>query len=206
MERVYRDDSCEHCGDQSQEALVVRGCNFWTFREPILAANRSMFWSAAALQLAAAALLDPISLLSHSLSVRGARAFELLARHPRYLAIARFRAPYVHRISMVPCPEGEGPSASTHTRTVIPVSAPRSAYMPSGPSLRGGSHSAGWRAPRRVMHLPAGLLRDLPLLLSQRCRVVTAPSASGRSCRPHPAPVQPFPAARVSCRVALRNA
>ena len=148
-----------------------------------------------------------LSLLSlSSLSVRGARAFELLARHPRYLAIARFRAPYVHRISMVPCPEGEGPSASTHTRTVIPVSAPRSASMPSGPSLRGGSHSAGWRAPRRVMHLPAGLLRDLPLLLSQRCRVMTAPSASGRSCRPHPAPVQPFPAARVSCRMALRNA
>ena len=46
------------------------------------------------------------STLSLSLSqVRGARTFELLARHPWYHAIVRRRrTPYVHRISMVALP------------------------------------------------------------------------------------------------------
>ena len=103
----------EHCGDQSQEALVVRRVIF-AVSCAVSCRTRSTFCSAAAMLSAAAALLDPVShsirtsltLSSHSLSqVRGARTFELLARHPWYHAIVRRRrTPYVHRISMVALP------------------------------------------------------------------------------------------------------
>ena len=103
----------EHCGDQSQGALVVRRVIFVVSRA-VSCRSRSTFCSAAAMLSAAAALLDPVShftlgsltLSSHSLSqVRGARTFELLARHPWYHAIVRRRrTPYVHRISMVALP------------------------------------------------------------------------------------------------------
>ena len=111
------------------------------------------------------------STLSLSLSqVRGARTFELLARHPWYHAIVRRRrTPYVHRISMVALPElcvrtyanrAKVRFKSSHGGTVRPDQPPGWHRCLWGCRCRACSHSAQ----------STGSRANHPSVGSERCR------------------------------------
>ncbi len=104
--RVYRDGSCEHCGDQSQEALVVHSGNFGRSVNQFFARARSTF--AASLRYCRLQRRCWIHFLSSHIS--HSLRFGVLGRSnywpdtPGTTPLYARRTPYVHRISMVALP------------------------------------------------------------------------------------------------------